>query len=58
MRQGPDYAMPIVRDDWGVAVPLEIWEDFATAEAVNWHDNGDGTYTLSAIKSQPVPSFT
>lgn len=46
MRQGPDYRMPITRDEWGVKIPLELIHDFDSVDYVTWHDNGDGTYLL------------
>lgn len=50
MRQGPNYGMWY--EDEGsklpcVPVPLEIAHEWADMLTVNWHDNGDGTYTLT-----------
>ncbi len=53
MRKGPDYQMYIPLPDRGemkVNVPLELVEDFSKFTAVNWRDNGDGTYTLTPFK--------
>lgn len=53
MRQGPDYGMWVNVDDHGFAgltVPLELCHEWAEYKTVNWHDNGDGTYTLTPSK--------
>jgi len=50
MRQGPDYSMRIVEHDRAPAVyiPFEIAHEFdAETKSVNWHDNGDGSFTLT-----------
>lgn len=50
MRQGPDYSQHVDRDEKGnvsFRPPLEIVEDIGDAKVAVWHDNGDGSYTIT-----------
>lgn len=50
MRQGPDYGQWVDRDEKGDArlrLPMELEDDWIGMRTVRWHDNGDGTYTLT-----------
>lgn len=54
MRQGPDYGMWIrhVSSEYHTPlcdVPWELAEEFDGSH-VTWHDNKDGTYTLTPHK--------
>jgi hypothetical protein len=50
MRQGPDYINRVEEDDCGLLccyVPLELVNDFDGVDFVKWHENDDGSYTLT-----------
>ncbi len=56
MRQGPDYSQYVDRDSYGQAhlrLPLELENEWENMSYVTWHDNGDGTYTLTPMEAQP-----
>jgi len=46
MRRGPDYGMAMDSEDMTINIPWELAEEFEGGMYVNWHDNGDGTYTI------------
>jgi hypothetical protein len=50
MRLGPDYVMQVHEGNRGhttLPIPLELVYEFEGVEFVKWHENEDGTYTIT-----------